>query len=387
MKTKRIAAPTMNEALKKVKKELGPDAVILYTKKVTRSKWLPPFKKEFVEVVAALDDTEKRADTFYQELDAVPKSMDVTRPFPTRPLEQGSASVSVDQRLPLQNDHGGQENRGLVKDRADENALIPEPIREIYNKLVEEDLSPKHLDPLVKVLLKEWYLNEMTFTNEHLKRLVMDYFENQFQSVTFSGRQAKTKLITLVGPTGVGKTTTAAKIASKAVLEEEKSVAFITTDTYRMAAVDQLKTYAKILNVPISVVYTKEDFQEALDHLKSYDLIIVDSAGRNYQQKKYVNELLQLIPFKQEMETYLVLSATSKLNDLRQITSQFSTLPISSYLFTKLDETLSIGNVGQLLLEHPHGVAYFTNGQDVPDDIMIADRTAFIEQIVKRVTL
>lgn len=387
MKTKRIAAPTMNEALKKVKKELGPDAVILYTKKVIRSKWLPPFKKELIEVVAALDDTEKRTDTFDQERDAVPHPIDVTRPLPIKPMEQGSPSVSIDQRLPFQNVHGGQESRGLVKDRTDENALIPEPLRKIYNKLVEEDLSPEHLDPLVKVLLKEWYLNDMSLTNEHVKRLVMDYFENQFQTVPFSGRQAKTKLITLVGPTGVGKTTTAAKIASKAVLEEEKSVAFITTDTYRMAAVDQLKTYAKILNVPISVVYTKEDFQEALDHLKSYDLIIVDSAGRNYQQKKYVNELLQLIPFKEEMETYLVLSATSKLNDLRQITSQFSTLPISSYLFTKLDETLSIGNVGQLLLEQPHGVAYFTNGQDVPDDIMIADRTAFIEQMVKRVTV
>jgi flagellar biosynthesis protein FlhF len=381
MKTKRIAAPTMNEALKKVKKELGPDAVILYTKKVTRSKWLPPFRKEFVEVVAALDEVNKLNESFYEEKDAHEHPGESSHPLSVRYSEQVSRTVPPEPSLPLQKE------RGKGSELSENEALIPEPIREIYSKLVEEDLNPKILDQLVQLLLKEWYVNDMSLTNEHLKRIVSDFFEKQFQSVTFSGRHPKTKLITLIGPTGVGKTTTAAKIASKVVLEEEKTVAFITTDTYRMAAVDQLKTYAKILNVPISVVYTKEDFQEALDTLKDYDLIIVDSAGRNYQQKKYVNELLQLIPFKEEMETYLVLSATSKLNDLKQITSQFSTLPISSYLFTKLDETLSIGNVGQLLLEYPHGVAYFTNGQDVPDDIMMADRTAFIEQMVKRATL
>jgi flagellar biosynthesis protein FlhF len=381
MKTKRIAAPTMNEALKKVKKELGPDAVILYTKKVTRSKWLPPFRKEFVEVVAALDEVNKLNESFYEEKDAHEHPGESSHPLSVRYSEQVSRTVPPEPSLPLQKE------RGKGSELSENEALIPEPIREIHSKLVEEDLNPKILDQLVQLLLKEWYVNDMSLTNEHLKRIVSDFFEKQFQSVTFSGRHPKTKLITLIGPTGVGKTTTAAKIASKVVLEEEKTVAFITTDTYRMAAVDQLKTYAKILNVPISVVYTKEDFQEALDTLKDYDLIIVDSAGRNYQQKKYVNELLQLIPFKEEMETYLVLSATSKLNDLKQITSQFSTLPISSYLFTKLDETLSIGNVGQLLLEYPHGVAYFTNGQDVPDDIMMADRTAFIEQMVKRATL
>jgi flagellar biosynthesis protein FlhF len=379
MKTKRIAAPTMSEALKKVKKELGPDAVILYTKKVTRSKWLPPFRKEFVEVVAALDEVDKLNEPVYQEKTAFPSSVETSRPFSVGPPEQMSRPDPTDRPLSLQSE------RGKTSDLSENEALIPEPIREIYSKLVEEDLNPKTLDLLVQLLLKEWYINDMSLTKEQVNRIVSNFFDKQFQSIDFSGRHPKTKLITLVGPTGVGKTTTAAKIASKAVLEEEKTVAFITTDTYRMAAVDQLKTYAKILNVPISVVYTKEDFQEALETLKDYDLIIVDSAGRNYQQKKYVNELLQLIPFKEEMETYLVLSATSKLNDLKQITSQFSTLPISSYLFTKLDETLSIGNVGQLLLEYPHGVAYFTNGQDVPDDIMMADRTAFIEQMVKRV--
>jgi flagellar biosynthesis protein FlhF len=381
MKTKRIAAPTMNEALKKVKKELGPDAVILYTKKVTRSKWLPPFRKEFVEVVAALDEVNKLNESFYEEKAAHEHPGESPRPVSVRYSEQVSRKVPPEPSLPLQKE------RGKGSELSENEALIPEPIREIYSKFVEEDLNPKILDQLVQSLLKEWYINDMSLTNQQVNRIVSDFFEKQFQSVNFSGKHPKTKLITLVGPTGVGKTTTAAKIASKVVLEEEKTVAFITTDTYRMAAVDQLKTYAKILNVPISVVYTKEDFQEALDTLKDYDLIIVDSAGRNYQQKKYVNELLQLIPFKEEMETYLVLSATSKLNDLKQITSQFSTLPISSYLFTKLDETLSIGNVGQLLLEYPHGVAYFTNGQDVPDDIMMADRTAFIEQMVKRATL
>ena len=381
MKTKRIAAPTMNEALKKVKKELGPDAIILYTKKVTRSKWLPPFKKEFVEVVAALDDVEKQTDSLYQEKPVPPILGEAHRMPPVNHLEQVTQPLQADLTLPPKIE------RGKTINVSENEAIIPEPIREVYTKLLEEDLNSTLLDQLVKVLLKEWYINDMSLSKEQIKKHVIGFFEKQFQSIDFRGRKPKTKLITLVGPTGVGKTTTAAKIASKAVLEEEKSVAFITTDTYRMAAVDQLKTYAKILNVPISVVYTKEDFQEAMDTLKSYDLIIVDSAGRNYQQKKYVNELLQLIPFKEEMETYLVLSATSKLNDLKQITSQFSTLPISSYLFTKLDETLSIGNVGELILEHPHGVAYFTIGQDVPDDIMSADRTAFIEQMVKRVTL
>ncbi len=385
MKTKRIQASTVTEAMGKVKKELGPDAIILYTKKIKRIRFLPPFKKEFVEIVAALDEEPrlKKAEGLPPSVrvDTTPNQDEIE--FRNLVDQLNQTSNLTTETSPVRKKSGPEAQANSFGERLGGDPLIPDVIKAIYYKLIQIDFKPDFSDRVVKTLLRDWYSSPDPLSRKELKEKLNAFFYEALSPFTFSGKLSNSKLITLVGPTGVGKTTTAAKLASKAVLEEEKSVALITTDTYRIAAVDQLKTYAKILNVPISVCYSMEDFQEALTLYQDVDLIIVDSAGRNYQQKKYVNELLQLIPFQDQMETYLVLSATSKEQDLERITNQFQTIPISHFIFTKLDETVSIGNLCQLMLSHSYGVTYFTNGQDVPDDILEADRQAFIDKLIE----
>ena len=182
---------------------------------------------------------------------------------------------------------------------------------------------------------------------------------------------------------GVGKTTTLAKLAAECVLQKKKKVAFITTDTYRIAAIEQLKTYAKILDVPMEVCYTIEDFKEAKKKLSMYDYVFIDTAGRNFLEEKYVSDLEKIIDFNEEMETYLVRAATAKSSDMLAVYEQFSVIPISKLIFTKLDETATRGTLFDVMIKTKKGIAYTTHGQDVPDDIEAATRERIVEQMLR----
>ncbi|WP_314733471.1 hypothetical protein [Anaerobacillus sp. CMMVII] len=167
------------------------------------------------------------------------------------------------------------------------------------------------------------------------------------------------------------------------MLKHQKKVAFITTDTFRIAAIDQLKTYAKILNVPIEVAFSVEDFVKAKEKLSEYDVVLIDSAGRNFLNQMYIDELKKVIDFDEEMETYLVLSLTSKYRDMASIYEQFSKINISKVIFSKKDETLSRGSMFNLVHEYKVGVAYITNGQSVPDDIIEGSLEEIVNSILE----
>lgn len=158
-----------------------------------------------------------------------------------------------------------------------------------------------------------------------------------------------------------------------------KKVGFITTDTYRIAAIDQLKTYAHILHAPFAVCYNADDFRAAKRNLADCDLVFVDTAGRNFRNPQYVAELQQTIEFDSETETLLVLAATGKYDDMKAVYDRFSGLPLDRLIITKLDETDSYGAVFNLLLDSRLGAAYFTNGQNVPDDMMKASADRLVQ--------
>lgn len=189
------------------------------------------------------------------------------------------------------------------------------------------------------------------------------------------------KYINVIGPTGVGKTTTLAKIAANIILRQQKSVGFITTDTYRIGAIEQLKTYANILDVPLEVCYSLEDFEHATKKLEECDVILIDTAGRNFRNKKYVEDLMQVVDYKREMETLLVLSMTAKQDDLEEIYQQFSAIKIDAFVFTKLDETSSYGAMINLIVACKKGAAYITTGQNVPDDIVPATPEELVNKL------
>ena len=180
------------------------------------------------------------------------------------------------------------------------------------------------------------------------------------------------KAVFFVGPTGVGKTTTIAKIASKFSVEEGKKVALLTADTYRIAAAEQLRTYANILEVPFRVIYSAEEVEQALADFKDYDFILVDPAGHSHQngaQKETMSGFIHSLDGVAEKEVFLVLSATTKYRDLISIADTYSSMTEYKLIFTKLDETITLGNLLNLKLHTGASLSYVTCGQNVPDDI------------------
>lgn len=186
----------------------------------------------------------------------------------------------------------------------------------------------------------------------------------------------------LFGSTGAGKTTTLAKLAASSMLTEHKKIAFMTTDTYRIAAVEQLKTYAELLQAPLEVCYSKEECLKAQEKFAEYDHVFIDTAGRNFKEEQYITELQEMIPFDSGLQSFLVLSASAKYEDMKQVLKQFSGVPVNQFIFTKTDETASLGSVFQVLSESRIGAAYLTNGQDVPEDILSVSPKEFVRMLL-----
>ena len=192
------------------------------------------------------------------------------------------------------------------------------------------------------------------------------------------------KFIFFIGPTGVGKTTTIAKIASNLKLKENAKVALITSDTYRIAAVEQLRTYASILGIPLSVVYTKEELEEEKEKYIDYDVVLIDTAGRSHRNEEQKQDLLELINAVEEekRDIFLVLSAATKYKDLIRITDSYRNINDCGIIFTKLDETTCIGNILNTKLMTNAPLSYTTWVQNVPDDFGYMDAQSIAKKLL-----
>ena len=196
---------------------------------------------------------------------------------------------------------------------------------------------------------------------------------------------AKPKVAFFIGPTGVGKTTTIAKIASRYKVDEGKKVAFLTADTYRIAATEQLRTYANILDMPLTIVYSTEEIKDAVDNLSDFDLVLVDTAGfshKNAAQCEDVKNLISGLSDDYETEVYLVLSATTKYRDLQDMCNIYQTFADYKLIFTKLDETSCYGNLLNIHLYSGANLSYATYGQNVPDDIEVFDTQKIVKKLL-----
>ncbi len=193
------------------------------------------------------------------------------------------------------------------------------------------------------------------------------------------------RIAALLGTTGVGKTTTLAKIAAKFVLEQRTSVALITADTYRISAVEQLKTYADILELPLEIVYNPAELMGAIERHRDKELILIDTAGRSQHNDYQLRELEDLLHVNPRIEKHLVISATTKLTDARQIINKFAKVSPDKIVFTKIDETGSLGMIINLLRDKPYELSYITTGQSVPDDIERANSDMLTDLLLKKV--
>lgn len=374
MKVKKYTASSMPEAMKQVRSELGSDAVILNSRVIQTGGFMGFFKKNSIEVIAAIDpDTE-----------LVPKQANMDKSMKYPPL-----SIKTEETKAEPNSYkkgaglaaSSMADKDLLKEISQlkdllkssgttEGISLPEPISRQLQHLRDQDVDQSIIDELSGVILEKWYLNGAASSKGEIADWSAQAIQQRLSRLSFGGVTFTKKFVNVVGPTGVGKTTTLAKIAAECVLKHQKNVAFITTDTYRIAAIDQLKTYAKILNVPIEVCYNMDDFKAATTKFAQYDVVFIDTAGRNFRNQKYVNDLNDVIDFSEEMETFLVLALTSKQKDMEEIRKQFSLIHIDKYIFTKLDETSVYGSMLNMAEKFSTGIAYLTNGQNVPDDLI-----------------
>lgn len=367
MKVKKYRAPTMPEVMKKVRNELGTDAVILNSKEVHEGGFLGMFKKKSIEVVAAIDPEPKRT----QQNHAAPTTEKINKEVSES--KQIKPSQNVYEEL--------QELKKLMKNQpTNSSVLYPGVLHKLYTHLINHEVSEHIAKRLIDPLVEHYYIAKGDIDLETAREWLKDRLFSELEGIPFGGIDFKKKYIHLVGPTGVGKTTSIAKIAADCVLNHRKKVAFITTDTFRIAAIDQLKTYAKILDVPVEVAYNLNDYKNAKEKFSDCDVVLVDTAGRNFKDENYVRELKEIVDFEEEVETYLVLSITSKAKDIEAIYQQFNGVPIKRLIFTKVDETAHYGAMINMMMKYHIGVAYLTDGQNVPDDI----REASPERIVSR---
>jgi flagellar biosynthesis protein FlhF len=387
MKVKKYIAPSMQEAMKKIRSEMGNEAVILNSKVIHSGGFLGLFAKKRIEVIAALDQDlivsvpqkGKEEQSFSQEklVHSIASNGELNS------KEQIQSSISEEHNLHLV---------GQIKELKDmlqsistneKSELYPDPLKAILQQMTKQGINPSIKGQIMAELLAFWYQMNGNLTNNQLKEKEKELFAQKLKNIEFGGVSYQRKYINVVGPTGVGKTTTLAKLAAECVLQKNKKVAFITTDTFRIAAIDQLKTYAKILDVPIEVCYSLDDFKEAKKKLDGYDFIFIDTAGRNFLESQYVKDLQSIIDFNEEMETFLVLAATAKTADMIATYERFSIIPIKRLIITKLDETSTRGSLFEVMLKTNKGIAYTTHGQNVPDDIEVATRDRIIEQILR----
>ncbi|MED3964777.1 flagellar biosynthesis protein FlhF [Niallia taxi] len=385
MKIKKYIAASMPEAMKQVRAELGNNAVILQSKIVYTGGFLGMFKKRNIEVLAAIDPDlntsrppqEKPMPAPIPAPKLLPKvernlDLEVMKELHKPPVP---ANEEIMKQLARMNQH--------IQKMSESGKLqmeLPIQLQTVIDSLVRQDLEVDIQSRLTAKLLERWYLAGANSPVEEVYVWAEDFLYEEMKQYNFGELTLKKKFINVIGPTGVGKTTTLAKMAAEFMMKHKKKIGFITTDTYRIAAIDQLKTYATILNVPIEVCYNLEDFDKATKSLADCDIILVDTAGRNFRNQQYVQDLKEVVDYNSDMETLLVLSLTAKQTDMEEIYQQFSSIHIDQFIFTKLDETSTYGAMINLVVKYQKGVAYVTTGQNVPDDIMPADP----RQIAKR---
>ncbi|GIO26169.1 flagellar biosynthesis protein FlhF [Ornithinibacillus bavariensis] len=368
MKVKKYIAPTMPEAMSKIRKELGSDAVILSSKEIEEGGFLGFFKKRKIEVVAALD----KAPLPSKQIKATVNKNENRSNYKKQHL-----SIDNDMMQEIKN-----MRRILEQQAHGQNNKFELDYQVVYQYLLDQEVDERVATNIVENVKQHLTEVGATQTPAKIAQELKLEIERQLGGLSFDGIPSNAKVIHFLGPTGVGKTTTIAKIAANSMLKDKKSVAFITMDTYRIAAIEQLKTYAKILEVPVEVAYSAVDYHHAITKFQNYDLILVDTAGRNYRDDKFVKELSVNIDGHDQAINFLVLSLTAKSKDMNDIYHSFRHIKLNGLIFTKIDETRQYGGLLNIPLAHQIGIAYITNGQEVPDNILKPTEELISEYIV-----
>ncbi len=373
---KKFQASTEQEAVLMAKEEMGSNAVVLNIKSTKQRGLKKLFKKDVVEITAALEEKQTTSSIPSSRINvAVAEDTPEEEKQPTA-IEEKLDNLQSMLESRMKEMDAENRDKPELKDKKEEKNVNFSFLQLVYNQMLENEVDEKYANQIIGEI--ESSIKKESNLDSILSGIYQKIVLKLGIPHEISLKEGEPALVFFVGPTGVGKTTTIAKIASDFKLEKKAKVAMITSDTYRIAAVEQLRTYANILDIPLQVVYTIEELNHAIELFKDYDLILVDTAGRSHKNKEQCREIQHLVndcTLLQGMrrEIFLVLSAATKYKDLLNIVDVYSQMGKYSIIFTKLDETSALGNILNIRLNTSADISYVTSGQTVPDDISILD--------------
>ncbi|MBD5638105.1 flagellar biosynthesis protein FlhF [Clostridium botulinum] len=389
MKIKKYVVNDMNEAMTRIRYELGTDAIIISQRKVRKGGFLGLFSKKSLEVTAAIDNYSKEKKHNPNTEDKINKGNNIEAI--KRMIEERNNNIKCDNNIDhdtnildsyreiLESKSESFENKRskgkeftetkdlmneirdlkkIVKDIGKNEKSYEDENSSLVNFFKDLDLQEEFIEKIIK---KVGDLEDNLEEREKIKRVIENTIDIRSNSVD--------KVTVLVGPTGVGKTTTIAKLAGKLSLIDKKKVGLITIDTYRIGAVEQLKTYADIMNIPFKVVFSIKDMEKSIIDLDYCDVILVDTTGRSSKNMMQISELRAFIEKIKEKSVHLVISASTKNKDIETIIKGYTILEYENIIITKLDETSTYGSILTILDKGKKPISFITTGQDVPDDI------------------
>lgn len=404
---KKFTGKTEEEAVEAAKKELGGGVVIMNVRSVKKKGLSGLLGAKQVEVTVALEEDRDSLNGVRREpVPAAAQLKEEVKATQTAAKVVSESSQNIEKKLDslqtllvnrLRQEEGKGEQPAAEEEPAgredgNENEAAEEPmgeqekfIRLLYNTMLENEVDEKNANQIIEDVEKNKKPN-----------MPFDYIlANVYQKMILKFGRAEgvqpaekgPKTLFFIGPTGVGKTTTIAKIASYYCVEEKKKVALLTADTYRIAAAEQLRTYANILEVPFRVIYSEEEVKNAIQDFRDYDYIFIDTAGHSHRNDELLEKAGQLLNAAREVsecQAFLVISATTKYKDLMKIATNYRQITDYQLIFTKLDETAALGNLMNLRMFTGVPIAYVTCGQNVPDDIEQFNPQKTVKNLLKK---
>ncbi len=394
MTLKTYQGATMAEALAAVKRDLGRDAVILQTRTFRQGGIFGLGGREVVEITASGDvnvvHRPVQRDLQRERSEALAKMFGQAR----QQVEQQAASAE-----PPHDDAGNSDMlkeeltdiRRMVADlvreaRSSRMPELPEELFQAYLELLESEVAEEMARDLVESLRKELGPDEAV-DHARVRDLLIECISRMIPTAgpVELERGKGPRVVALVGPTGVGKTTTIAKLAANFKLREGRRVGLVTIDTYRIAAVNQLATYAQIIDVPLKVVLTPAEAKAAVAELReSCDIVLLDTAGRSPSDQLKLNELRGFLDAVAPHEVHLVLSSTCQSAAMKSAVERFAPLGVNRVILTKLDAAVSFGVVLEIIRHVNASLSYVTTGQDVPEDIEVGQARRLARWIINR---
>jgi flagellar biosynthesis protein FlhF len=387
MNLRTFQAATMAQALTQVKTVMGPDAVILHTRSFQKHRWLGLRRAEVVEITAGLraraaERPVRRPIPPEYNRDIAPRSAATgAAQLLQTPVAQAAAMVGMAQEMGAL--------KSMVQDlvhrtrAGSAGAQVPEDLVQYYTQLIENQVADDLARDIVKALQSQLRPEHLA-NKDFVRQKLAEQLEKLIPAATpiLRTKTSGPHVVALIGPTGVGKTTTIAKLAAHLKLRERRRVGLITIDTYRIAAVDQLRKYAEILGSPLSVVASSSDLRQAIASMHDCEFVLIDTAGRSPNDAMKLSELKSFLVAAAPDEVHLVLSTTSSQACVEIAIARFADVRVDRIIFTKLDEAAHLGVVLNVARKLNKSLSYITTGQDVPDDIEVGDGSRLAKLIL-----